>query len=128
MSDEIRLVVPATEDFRHVAHLVLGGLGARLDLPFEELDDLQTALDALLACRDDDGEIEVTVGIADDSIRSSVGPFGEEQVDDLDSESSEFGLRRVLETVADAFEIERRDGKAWVVVTKRLAASAEAVG
>jgi hypothetical protein len=47
MSDEIRLVLPAEEDFRPVAHLVVGGLGARHDLTFEDLDDLQVAVEAL---------------------------------------------------------------------------------
>jgi len=122
VTDEITLVVPAQEDFRHIAHLVLGGLGARLDLTYEDLDDLQTALDALLVCRDDDGDIEVVVGVADTAIRSSVGPFEEAQLDELESDSSGLGLRRVLETVADGFEVERRDGKAWVVLTKETAA------
>ena len=39
MSDEIQLVLPAEEDFRHIAHLVVGGLGARIDLTFEHLED-----------------------------------------------------------------------------------------
>ena len=38
MSDEIRLVLPAQEDFHPIAHLVVGGLGARLELTFEQLD------------------------------------------------------------------------------------------
>ena len=122
MTDEITLVVPAQEDFHHIAHLVLGGLGARLDLTYEDLDDLQTALDALLARRDDDGDIEVVVGVGEDAIRSSVGPFSEASLDDLESDSPSLGLRRVLETVSDGFEVERRDGKAWVVLTKGTAA------
>jgi hypothetical protein len=128
MSDEITLVVPAQEEFRHIAHLVMGGLGARLDLTYEDLDDLQTALDAVLGCRDDDGEIEVVVAVGGDSIRSTVGPFAEGRLDELDADSSRLGLRRVLETVADGFEVERRDGSAWVVLTKRTTASAGAPG
>jgi anti-sigma regulatory factor (Ser/Thr protein kinase) len=120
VSDEITLTVPAQEDFHQIAHLVVGGLGARLDLTYEDLDDLQTALDALLARRDDDGDIEVVVGQQDGEIRTSVGPFAEGDLDELESESTALGLRRVLETVADGFEIERRDGSVWVLLTKRL--------
>jgi anti-sigma regulatory factor (Ser/Thr protein kinase) len=120
VSDEITLTVPAQEDFRQIAHLVVGGLGARLDLTYEDLDDLQTALDALLGKREDDGDIEVVVGQQDGEIRTSVGPFAERDLDELESESTALGLRRVLETVADGFEIERRDGSAWVLLTKRL--------
>jgi len=121
MSDEITLTVPAQEDFRQIAHLVMGGLGARLDLTYEDLDDLQTALDALLGRREDEGEIEVVVGQVDGEIRTSVGPFAERDLDELESDSAALGLRRVLETVADGFEIERRDGSAWVLLTKRRA-------
>ena len=71
--------------------------------------------------RDDDGEIEVVVGQQDGEIRTSVGPFAERDVDELESESTALGLRRVLETVADGFEVERRDGSVWVLLTKRLA-------
>jgi anti-sigma regulatory factor (Ser/Thr protein kinase) len=120
MSDEITLTVPAQEDFRQIAHLVVGGLGARLDLTYEDLDDLQTALDALLGRREDEGDIEVVVGQEDGEIRTSVGPFAEHDLDELESDSTALGLRRVLETVADGFEIERRDGRAWVLLTKRL--------
>jgi anti-sigma regulatory factor (Ser/Thr protein kinase) len=128
VNDEIRLVVPAQEDFRQITHLVVGGLGARLDLTYEDLDDLQTALDALLGCRDDDGEIEVIVEVGDRAIRSTVGPFDEPQLDDLDADSASLGLRRVLETVADGFEVERRDGSSWVVLTKNTTIAAGASG
>jgi anti-sigma regulatory factor (Ser/Thr protein kinase) len=128
VSDEIRLVVPAQEDFRHITHLVVGGLGARLDLTYEDLDDLQTALDALLGCRDDDGEIEVVVDASDTAIRSTVGPFEEAQLDELETESAALGLRRVLETVVDGFEVERRDGHSWVVLTKKTTMPAETSG
>jgi anti-sigma regulatory factor (Ser/Thr protein kinase) len=128
VSDQITLVVPAQEEFRHIAHLVVGGLGARLDLTYEDLDDLQTALDALLGCREDDGDIELVIGVDGDAIRSTVGPFAEAELDELESESAALGLRRVLETVADEFELERRDGHAFVVLTKKIAAAAGAAG
>ena len=73
MTDQVRLTLPAEEDFRQVAHLVVGGLGVRLDLTFEDLDDLQVALEALLGCRDDEGDIVVTVDAGDGMVRASVG-------------------------------------------------------
>ena len=61
MTDEIRLVIPAEQDFHGVARLVLGGVAARLDLSYEQLEDLQTALEALLRLRDDEDEIAVAL-------------------------------------------------------------------
>lgn len=121
MSDEIRLSLPAEEDFRHIARLVVGGLGSRLDLTYEHIDDVQTALDALLGCRDDDGEIVVKVVADDGAVRASVGPFGAGALDALEHDDGEFALRRVLETVVDSFETEDRDGGTWVELRKAIA-------
>ena len=128
MSDEITLVVPAQEDFRQIAHLVVGGLGARLDLTYEDLDDLQTAVERVLACREDDGEIHVRIALASDAVRSTVGPFNDAELDELDADTSSLGLRRILETVTDGFEVERDGSAAWVVLTKHLHEPAEAGG
>ena len=128
MSDEITLVIPAQEEFRRVAQLVVGGLGARLDLTYEDLDDLQTALDALFDCREDDGDLRVVVDVSDGRVRSTVGPFAGGQLDELDGDRSGLGLRRVLETVTDAFEVERDEAGAWVVLTKKTKAAAGAAG
>jgi hypothetical protein len=126
VTDEIRLTLPAQEDFRHVAHLVVGGLAARLDLTFESLEDLQVAIEAVLGCRDDDAEISVTFDVGPGAVRTTVGPFTAGSLSGLDGDSSELGLRRVLETVCDNFEIEERDGDSWVALTKRTAAPAGA--
>ena len=126
MSDEITLVLPAEEDFRPVAHLVLGGLGTRLDLTFEDLEDVQVALEALLGMRDDEHAIEVGVRIEDGALCLDVGPFAAGSLDELERDGSGLGLRRVLETVSDAIETEERDGGTWVQLRKRIAAPAGA--
>ena len=120
MTDEIQLDLPAEEDFRHIAHLVVGGLGARIDLTYEHLEDLQVALDALLACRHDGGEVSVVVRVGDGGVHASVGPFAEESIEELRHGGDELGLRRVLETVCDSYEVEERDGGAWVELTKHM--------
>ena len=47
--DTITLTIPAERRFLGVVNLVLGGLGSRLDLSFERVDDLQLAVDSVLA-------------------------------------------------------------------------------
>ena len=126
MTDEIRLVLPAQEDFRHIAHLVAGGLAARLDLTFEDLEDLQVAVEAVLGCRDDEDEISVTFAVGAGAVRTTLGPFSDRSLSELDGDSSELGLRRVLETVCDDFEVEQHDGDSWVALTKRTATPAGA--
>ncbi len=96
--DEIVLTLPRERPFFGVAHLVLGGLGARLNLTFEHLEDLQLALDSLLEHHDGTGDITVRLRIAADTIEAQVGPFG---------------------------ELGEQEGSAWVTLTKNVDAIEE---
>jgi hypothetical protein len=126
-TDEIRLVIPAEEDFRPIAHLVTGGLAMRLDVTYDDLDDLQVAIEALLALRDDAGELVLSLAADDGVLRASLGPFPADKVQAADIDGG-LDLRRVLETVCDTHEVEERDGGAWVELTKRVASPAGAGG
>jgi hypothetical protein len=127
MSDEIRLVIPAEEDFRPIAHLVTGGLAMRLDVTYDDLDDLQVGLEALLALRDDAGELVLTLSAADGVLHASLGPFAPDKVHAGETDGG-LDLRRVLETVCDTHEVEERDGGAWVELSKRIVSTAGAAG
>ena len=117
--DEIVLTLPEEEGFHNVAHLVLGGLAVRMNLTFENLEDVQVALEGLLARAD--GEITVAVRLDDDGLGLGVGPFeGERLRRELADERGEVGLRRVLETVADRVELIDRDDGCWVDLRKRV--------
>jgi len=118
VTDEITLVLPAQEDFHAIARLVVGGLAARLELTYEQLEDLEVALDAVLRCRDDDDDLSVSLAVDGHTVRTTVGPFNGEALADLDGDGSELGLRRVLQTVADDVHVEQRDGGSWVELTK----------
>jgi hypothetical protein len=127
--DEIRLVIPAEEDFRPIAHLVTGGLAMRLDLTYEDLEDLQVAIEALLGLRDDDGDLVVSLAAEDDVLRAEVGPFDAAVLREADEDgTAELDLRRVLDTVCDTHEVEMRKEGAWVQLTKRISTPAGAAG
>ncbi len=85
-TDEIRLVIPAEEDFRPIAHLVTGGLAMRLDVTYDDLDDLQVGIEALLALRDDADELVVSLSADDGVLHASLGPFPPEKVHAADSD------------------------------------------
>jgi hypothetical protein len=119
-TEEIRLVIPAEEDFRPIAHLVTGGLAMRLDVTYDDLDDLQVAIEALLALRDDSDELVVSLSADDGVLRAALGPFAPEAVHEVDSDRG-LDLSRVLETVCDTHEIEERKDGAWVELSKRVA-------
>ena len=119
--DEITLTIPRDASFHEVAHLVLGGVAARLGLTFENLDDLETALDAVLERSGDVGEVTVKLRIEDGSIRAAVGPLSVEPLrTELELEPGEaVTLRRVLDTVVDGYKL---DPDGWLELSKRLEA------
>lgn len=121
MSDEITLRLPRERPFFGVAHLVLGGLAVRLDLSFEELEDVQVALAELLEQQETEEEITVVLRFEDGTIHAVLGPFDESLQAELTREGGDgVGLRRVLETVVDAIELTDRDGAPWVELRKRV--------
>lgn len=117
--DEITLRLPRQRPFFGVAHLVVGGLAVRLDVSYDELEDLQVALAELLEQRESDSDITLTVRVDRDRIRAVLGPFDQTLEDDLAPRSDDgVGLRRVLETVVDTVEVNDRGGRPWVELTK----------
>ncbi|MEP7335709.1 MAG: hypothetical protein ABI717_08005 [Actinomycetota bacterium] len=119
--DEITLRLPRERPFFGVAHLVVGGLAVRLDLSFEQLEDLQVALGELLDQHETEREITVSVRVEGETIHALVGPFDESLEKELARDSGDaVGLRRVLETVVDGVEVTNRDGQPWVELTKAV--------
>jgi hypothetical protein len=118
--DEIILTIPREEPFNEVAHLVLGGVAARLDLTFESIDDLETALDAVLERAAEAGDVTVKLRLADDAIVTRVGPFAADRLRaELEQDAADHvTLRRILDTVVDSYEL---DADGWLELTKGLA-------
>ena len=107
MTDVVTLQLPRERDFFGVAHLVLGGLGARLDLTYDVLEDMTTALDELLEPARVDGRRDARrCRSTTTRIVATVGPFGGRVADELHASDEGLGLRRVLETVVD--KVDRR--------------------
>jgi anti-sigma regulatory factor (Ser/Thr protein kinase) len=114
VTDRIVVTVPADPRFRSAASLVLGGVGSRLEVPYERLDDLQLALaSALDSARE--GEVTLEVAAAADELRLTLGPL-------RDGASADPGLALVLLRLVDEVEHERRDGDEWLSLRLQLAA------
>jgi hypothetical protein len=117
--DEIELMLPADEAFNSVAHLVLGGLAVRMNLTFENLEDLELALDALLERAQSDG-VTLRVRVLDDALHTTVGPFAAVRAELEQGGADQLTLSRILSAVCDSVEISDRDGGEWVELTTRL--------
>jgi len=110
VNEKIVLTIPSERRFRGVATLVLGGVGSRLNLPYERMDDLQLALLSILDAAGGD-EVSIEVKAEDRHVAVSVGPLVEGSGDDA-------GLARVLSKLVDGVELGRRDsGAEWLTLT-----------
>ena len=119
--DRIVLTIPSDAGFEDVAQLVLAGVAARLDLTYEVMDDLGTALATLLERRDGDDALTVELHVDQDIVLAALGPFRTGAVRaELERDDEGVGLRRVLGTVVDRFgTAERQDGD-WIELEKRV--------
>ncbi len=107
-SDRIVLTLPAETPFRPVASLVLGGIGTRLELPYERLDDLQLAVLCLIASGATH-EVTLEVEAGDDGVSIAVGPL-------VSGSGGDRALTRILERLVDAVETATRDGGEWIAL------------
>jgi hypothetical protein len=115
--DEITLTLPADDAFHRVAHLVLSGFAARRDLTFENLEDIELALDTLLGRCLAESDITVRIAVDDEELRTVVGPCDAGVVRDLERQAGDgLDLRRILQAVCDRVEV--TDGH--VALTKKI--------
>ena len=121
----VELETPTGQKWQPVVRLVLGGVADRLGLGFEELDDLQLAVERLLAEAGAHGSVKLAFELSPGHVRTHVGPLREEPIaaalQGPPPAPGELGLRRVLETVVDAFGVEEATGGELVVrLEKRI--------
>jgi hypothetical protein len=120
--DEITLTIPRNRDLFTVAHLVLGGVGIRLKLTIEHLEDLQLALAAALG-RVRADPLTVTLRVKDSEIEALVGPMSDGVRAELATDGGDdVGLRRILDALVDRVELEAVEGRDWLKLTKEARA------
>jgi hypothetical protein len=108
MTDQISLTIPARAAYRGVATLVLGGIGTRLALSYERMDDLQLAVLSVLEAGGND-QLTLDVEANDELLEVSVGPLAA-------GTSSDASLTRVLEPLVDSVEAIERGGHEWLTL------------
>ncbi len=110
-AERIDLEAPLSSDFQAVVRLIIGGIAERVDFAFEEIDDLQLAVERILAetCIVDTVQLNFEVGPR--TIHTSVAPLSAAKVAQAlemnDHASGGPTLRRVLQTVVDSFDVQQ---------------------
>jgi hypothetical protein len=108
--DTIELTTPVGRDWDPVVRLVLGGIADRLNLGFEELDDLQLAVERLLLEAGSQESVTLAFDVSENGVRTRIGPLRAgalaEALQGPPPPPGELTLRRILETVVDSFGVE----------------------
>ena len=121
MTDEITLTIPRERALYNVAHLVLGGLGIRMNLTIERLEDLQLALEAVLERAPEGQEVTIAMRLAEGEMQTRIGPMTDgARVELAAEEGDDVGLRRILGALVDRVEVESDERGDWVKMTKTL--------
>jgi hypothetical protein len=120
--DEITLTIPRDRALYSVAHLVLGGLGIRLNLTIEHLEDLQLAVDTVLErSREEEEHVTIAVTVSDGRLETLIGPMRDGVRAELAApEGEDVGLRRILDALVDDVELTERDGGEWLKLSKKV--------
>ena len=122
----IDLDAPLEPDFQPVIRLIIGGIAERVDFAFEEIDDLQLAVERLLAEAGRRDTVHLRFEVREEAIRARVGPLDEQAITDAlrdgDKRPGQLTLERILTTVVDSFGVEdASDGGVMVRLEKRKA-------
>ena len=124
-ADRIELRTPVGRAWEPVVRMVLGGIADRLDLGFDELDDLQLAVERLLAEGSPQNPVTLSFELVERGVRARVGPLEDaalaEALQGPDPAPGELSLRRILSTVVDSYGVEEvADGRLVVRLEKAV--------
>ena len=123
-AERIDLEAPLAGAFQAVIRLIIGGIAERVDFAFEEIDDLQLAVERLLAEQGQSGKVSLSFEVGEDRIRTRVGPLSEsalaDALHDANLRPGELTLRRILQTVVDSFGVEEAEDGCIVVRLEKL--------
>lgn len=109
--ETVALETPVGRDWEAVVRLVLGGIGDRLGLGLDDLDDFQLAVERLLAEVGAQESVRLEFELSEGRVRASVGPLSERALADAlqgpEPPPGALTLRRILSTVVDSFGVEQ---------------------
>ena len=124
MTERVELEIPLDASFQGVTRLIVGGIAEQASFGFEAMDDLQLAIERLLAETAGAGRVSISFEIGDGAVRTRIGPLREqrlaETLQDSNGHSGVLTLRRVLSTVVDSFGVEESGDGEIVVRLEKL--------
>jgi len=113
VSERITLGAPLDEVYAPVVRLIVGGIAERADFGFEAMDDLQLAIERLLAEAGSLGQVALAFEVEKGHVRASVGPLHSDSLakalQEPDVPPYKLTLARILNTVVDSYGVENAE-------------------
>ena len=126
MSEEaLVLTFPNEPRFFALVRLVLSGLAAQLDLPYEQVDDLQLAVEGALAAECPPGdEVTFRIDLRKDALSIWISPIGNRPpTHDRPAQNGDLGFDQIAAELVDTVEVVTLDQNEWLHLEKRIAVS-----
>jgi anti-sigma regulatory factor (Ser/Thr protein kinase) len=124
MADRIEIEAPLEAGYQGVIRLIVGGVAEQASFGFEAMDDLQLAIERLLAEAGGEGQVRISFEVSDQSIRTRIGPLREQRLAEVlqtpDGDTGTLSLRRILSTVVDSFGVEQAEDGQIVIRMEKL--------
>ncbi len=121
--DRVEIEAPLDLAFQSVVRLVVGGIAEQANFGFEAMDDLQLAIERLLAETGSDGHVKFSFELSDGAVRARIGPLRESglaaALQEPNGDAGALSLARILSAVVDSFGVEpATDGQIVVRLEK----------
>ncbi|HYI80115.1 MAG TPA: hypothetical protein VEW67_04570 [Thermoleophilaceae bacterium] len=121
--DRVEIDAPLDLAFQGVVRLVVGGIAEQANFGFEAMDDLQLAIERLLAETGSEGRVKISFEFGDGVVRTRIGPLREGRLaaalQETNGDTATLSLARILSAVVDSFGVEpATDGQIVVRLEK----------
>ena len=124
MTDTLVLTLPNEPRFFAVVRLVLGGFASQCDLPYELMDDLQLAVETVLARAGADGEaFTLRIAPREHGITVLLRPIDETALSERRTDGtagSGLGLRQILSALVTTAEVVSFAGERWLGIEQHI--------
>jgi hypothetical protein len=108
--ERVEVDTPLDLAFHGVVRLIVSGIAEQANFGFEAMDDLQLAIERLLAEAGGDGRVKISFELGQGSVRTRIGPLREGSLaaalQEADGVAGTLPLARILSAVVDSFGVE----------------------
>jgi hypothetical protein len=121
--ERVEVEIPLDLAFQGVVRMIVGGVAEQASFGFEAMDDLQLAIERLLAEAGEEERVKISFELADGGVRARVGPLAQGRLAAALTEPDGDGtlsLARVLAAVVDSFGVEPAPDGQIVVRLEKL--------